>query len=462
MEKSSVSSIVEYAKKLEGHTLREMCGMKKWPKGKGKFGQSLEEFYFKYNLNNKSKPDFEEAGVEVKSTPLKIVKGKYRSKERIVLNVINFQTIYQETFYTSSFWKKNAKLLIIFYLFEENKEIWDYLIKFVVLWEYSEKDLLIIKDDWEFIKHKIINRNAHKLSEGDTYYLGACTKGQTAKKSMIKQFRSETEAKRRAYSLKQGYVNMIIQNILRNKNYKEIISFDSLKKEKLTFEEIIIKKFQPFLGKTPKEIEKKLNCSLNIKAKSYFSMLTKKILNVDVNQEIEEFTKASIEIKTIRIKEDGLPKEHISFPAFKFKEIIKEDWEDSKFKSILEKKFLFVFFQYKNGLLFLKKARFWNMPFDDINIAKKVWDSTIEIINSGKVIKTICKNGRIRTNFPKQNENNVAHVRPHALNKKDHFPLPVQDVLTKFTSFTKHCFWLNAKYVRDEIFLKDTKLISDI
>ena len=44
-------------------------------------------------------------------------------------------------------------------------------------------------------------------------------------------------------------------------------------------------------------------------------------------------------------EENNLPKEDMSFPTFKYKEIVNEDWENSDFKDILEHKFLFVFFQ---------------------------------------------------------------------------------------------------------------------
>ena len=43
----------------------------------------------------------------------------------------------------------------------------------------------IIKDDYEKIVRKIQNGRAHELSEGDTMYLGACTKGATAKKVLF-------------------------------------------------------------------------------------------------------------------------------------------------------------------------------------------------------------------------------------------------------------------------------------
>jgi DNA mismatch repair protein MutH len=47
--------------------------------------------------------------------------------------------------------------------------------------------------------------------------------------------------------------------------------------------------------------------------------------------------------------------------------------------------------------------------------------------------------------------NGVAHVRPHGENAKDVCALPVSDQLTGDTVYTKHCFWLNSKYIKSFI-----------
>ena len=159
-------------------------------------------------------------------------------------------------------------------------------------------------------------------------------------------------------------------------------------------------------------------------------------------------------MKTVRLKESNLPKEDISFPTFKYEEIVNEDWENSDFKNILEHKFLFVFFQFENEKLVLRKVSFWNMPYSDILEAKTVWDKMIEIVSKGEIIKEVRDNGIRKTYFPKKTENRISHVRPHAKNAADTYDLPVADKLTGLTAFTKHCFWLNASYVRDEIYLK--------
>ena len=38
------------------------------------------------------------------------------------------------------------------------------------------------------------------------------------------------------------------------------------------------------------------------------------------------------------------------------------------------------------------------------------------------------------------------------LNKNDTFPLPFADKLTKLESYTKHSFWLNADYIKNNIY----------
>ena len=38
-------------------------------------------------------------------------------------------------------------------------------------------------------------------------------------------------------------------------------------------------------------------------------------------------------------------------------------------------------------------------------------------------------------------------MRPHAKDSKDEYPLPVPDIHTNKTSFTKQGFWLNKEYV---------------
>lgn len=164
-------SIKAYAKHLENKTLRQLFGddLQNNYSGKGKLGQLLEELYFNYKPNSNSEPDFIEAGLELKTTPLKKISKGLVSKERLVFNIINFEEEYKYSFEKSSFWKKNKLLLLIFYLHEKDKLDIDYVFKIVRLWRFPITDLKIIIDDWKTIVSKIKEGKAHEISEGDTY-----------------------------------------------------------------------------------------------------------------------------------------------------------------------------------------------------------------------------------------------------------------------------------------------------
>ncbi|PIR57721.1 MAG: hypothetical protein COU71_02670 [Parcubacteria group bacterium CG10_big_fil_rev_8_21_14_0_10_38_31] len=414
-------------------------------KRKGFLGDLIEKYFFDINPGNISEPDFKIAEVELKTTPLKKHSNtKLVSKERLVFSMINYDTVVNETWKMSSFLKKNKSLLLMFYLWIENKSILDYEFKFVhllnLLEDISSEDVFQIQKDWEYIVSKIKRGEAHLLSEGDTYYLGACTKAANSR-VVRDQPMSRAPAKPRAFSFKQQYINYLIQTKLLG----EKIDTDSIFKKQRrieTIEDVIKEKFSAFIGKTDKEILNKLDSNLGTKAKSYKRLIVNRILDVNSNN-IEELEKANITLKVITLEHTGTLRESMSFPAFDYKDLVTQIWNDDEEESMADfhlqletKKFLFVVFQKQKGSahIILKKTMFWNFPMKDISEAESVWQKTIDCINEGRYDK-----------LPKLKDSHVAHVRPHGKDSKDTIATPQN------TQEMKRCFWLNAKYIQQAI-----------
>lgn len=418
---------------------------------KGGMGVLMEENVFQYEANNDSNPDFYDAGIELKVTPIKKNKnGTYSAKERLVLNIINYMEEYKNTFENSSFWHKNSTLYLMFYLWEEGVQRSEYKIIKEMTYTYPEEDLLIIKHDWELIINKIKAGQAHEISEADTFYLGACTKGKN-KNSLRRQPFSEIPAMQRAYCLKTSYMTNLVRNKVINDTYENVITLAELKTN--SFEETLYRKIDRYIGKSRDELITLFN--LNPKSKDVIEKIFAKMLGVrgKVN-EIEEFQKANITCKTIRINENNTITESMSFPAFKFKEIVNEEWENSKLRNIFnETKYLFVIFKEKQKKFYFYGIKFWNMPISILDTdVRQVWNKTVEIIKNGNIIKSQKRlsTGKliIYNNFPGISENPVAHVRPHALNSLDCYELPVPDVHTGVTKYTKQSFWLNSEFIK--------------
>ena len=135
------------------------------------------------------------------------------------------------------------------------------------------------------------------------------------------------------------------------------------------------------------------------------------------------------------------------FPSFKYIDIIKESlYESTLFELLDSKKFLFSVFEIEGDEIVFKGISFWSMPHADIQICKQVWEDTKDKIKNGQIVKRITPTKRL-THFIKSADGMKIHVRPHASNADDSYPLPVQDELTGLVEYTKHSFWLNQHYL---------------
>ena len=66
-------------------------------------------------------------------------------------------------------------------------------------------------------------------------------------------------------------------------------------------------------------------------------------------------------------------------------------------------------------------------------------------LTESKELKETKRGIERQTHFPGQKSTDVAHVRPHAQNAVDVYPLPTADHLTGATEYTKQSIWLNAE-----------------
>lgn len=427
------ADIERHAKGLIGKSFREvMPEATENRSSKGNLGTLLEEHYFGYKPNSEAAPDFADAGVELKVTPYKELKRgkKFSAKERLVLNIINYQDVVKEEFDKSSFYHKNQLLLMVNYLWKEELERLDYPITHAQLFQFPEADLEVIKADWEFIVDKIKAGQAHLLSEGDTSYLGACTKGAN-KNSLRSQPYSEHMAMQRAFSLKGSYMTVVLNEyILKGvTTYKKMV--DGLGGRRL--EEWIVERMNGFTGMTVEELEYRF--SVDSTAKSKLSMLASRMLNdtFDDAGKSEEFQKAKIKLKTMRIGMKGKLKEEMSFPNFKYTEIVNQTWEESDLREMFETtKYLFVVFkEIDTDEYVFDRVVMWNMPLKTLDTEVKiVWEETVRRIRNNQADK-----------LPKKSEFSVCHVRPKALKKSDTYPTPFGG------AETKKCFWLNREYI---------------
>lgn len=448
-----INDVVKYAQKLLKKSLNEVMLEKNLitdfhkSSNKGAFGLLLEELYFSIKNNSDSEPDIIESGVEIKSAQIKVsITNKKTFKERLKISSISFENSFNyANLFESPLWKKIERILLILFIYREGADRLDDICDFADLLIFPEEDLVQFAKDWDTIKAFVQNKRANEITEGLTYYLSANTSGRDSKD--LVDAPGGLRVKRRAFSLKSAYLN----ELFRYKPPKLRAKIGKLKaKKNKNLEQSILDELRKYQGKSCQQIcvHFNLNYSSLIKAKDYFSRVSKLInklilSNISENsteipfEEFEQFNKAGIIIKTVALEESGNLKEAMSFPTIKWVELAEEDeWEESQLYDFISRKFLFYVYKknagYKNPNFL--KAFFWSMPQSDIEKMEELWSDTKK-----KVLRNEYESFLASTEHP------IGHVRPHAKNSLDLAPTP-QNTMEK-----KKSFWLNRAYIFDVI-----------
>lgn len=443
-------SIFEHSKGILDKCLRDFIREgDKIPSGRGSLGQMVEEIYFGIKNNSNPEADFSDAGVELKTSPLKMGKknnGEYLVKERLVCNLINYCADVDVAFEESHFFKKCRLMLILYYLYIADVYPIDYKFIYSILWHLPEKDLMIIRRDYDIIMSKVKAGKAHEISEGDTMYLGACRKGAKATDT-TKQPYSEIPAPTRAFCLKMAYMRTILDYVKQSGenavcNYykppqEELVSVQALSSS--SFDDIILSRFAPYLNQSTQALAIRLSLDLSKNPKNRFAMIAGKIASSGTTTNVnktEEFEKAGMLLKTVRVQANNSIKESLAFENIDYQEVLDAaDWVDSRHYELFTSRFLFVVFKEQTahkGDYKLEKVFFWTMPQNDLEVAQEYWNNIRENILANHIDPKY---------FWKIKDHRKFHVRPKATNSDDLTTNP------NGGKCKKYCYWFNKDYL---------------
>lgn len=402
MKFESEKELLEYTENIKGKTFKEidskhLLDNASLNRAKGLLGHVVESGFYDYPINSDSRADFEELDIELKVTGyVKNKNGSLRAKERLVLSKIDFNQIVNETFETSHVLGKCKKMLIIWYEYDPSKEAKDFLITDYQLYNMSN-DFEIFNNDFEIIKGKVLEGKAHELSEGDTSYLGACTKARTSKDRTRQPF-SDILPKPRAYSLKNTYMTGILRE-----NIKQTTTFRSSKSNEFkTVVDYVKNKLEPYFGKTQLKILEEITGKKyeDKIPKNISKMISDELIGKDdelINKN-ELFAKTSFIIKNLPIQENGKPRERMSFKTISLSDF-EDEWDESYWKNYFEETTLIVICYKeangsKNGYRVLSDVKQISFDESDLDEFEKTYNQ-IKIAIEKKDINLlpISKNG---------------------------------------------------------------------
>ena len=208
----------------------------------------------------------------------------------------------------------------------------------------------------------------------------------------------------------------------------------------------ILNEFKTFENMNTIEIGQEIGINIDLLSnKLSVATLTNqmfKYFNIDLTNFKKDF---NISVKTVRLKENRVPKESMSFEQINFHEVVKENWNNSFLKTkFMHTTFLFVVFEYIGEILYFKGINIWKMPeFIIDEDLKNFWLLLKTRLETGVTLKSVKKGNKSITenNLPSSKESNIMHVRPKAKNASDTIELPDGQFITK------QSYWFNNEFV---------------
>jgi DNA mismatch repair protein MutH len=429
-------AILARASLLEGRVLGDVTGASfialEAKRGKGEVGAAIEHF-FGIPPNSRSEADFPGAEIELKVVPLRRSGRGVRVKERTVISMIDFDQLVLESWGDASV-RKKLKILFVFFEHRPDLPKSSFPVRGILFWEPDAATEGFIRADWERVLTKVRHGLAHELTESDGRILGPCTKGVDSRSLRSQPF-GKARARSRAFALKPSFTLDLYERLVRARPTESLVT-NQVTSPSDNFEEQLLERFRPFERRTVGDVALELGVPPSDAKNFAASVLRRAFGAKNFRSRIREFEEMGLTPRMARVDANLMPYEALSFPAFRYQELLAETWEDSDLLSRVEYMLIVPVHgdRKKTPQAECRFGRpvFWRPNASQLETIRKEWELYRLEIREGQAAK-----------LTPASETLAIHVRPKARNAKDTDPAPVVGPVVK------KCFWLNKPFVRD-------------
>ncbi len=436
-----------------------------YPKITGIAGDVIEQSVLGYEPDNKQEPDLNVDGIrtELKTTGIRYSKKKpmyFEAKEPMSITAVSPETIINEEFETSNFWKKLEHTLLVFYHYDSTTTVTasqyaDFVIEGYMFHEFILEEKKRLEKDWLRVRDYLINLHNNCENPKEYYHLLSFD----LKDKLMYIDTSPKWPNPPRFRLKRKVVTSIVQSCFGERleslpgSYLEYSDIDN------KFNELKLK----YSGMTIRQLKKEFNInrktSKSISEQIVVQMFGGKSKKIN---KIELFSKIGVIAKTLTMTSENLRTEDMKLFSIDFNEWTEEniDFEDSYiYDYFSNNQFICIIFEEPSKEAILDENRFIEfkrLSFTEDFIQKEVkntWEKVRNLVLNNKLVENpvinvktkeqiINKNGIPKTsiNFPKS-KNNIIFVRGSGKNSG-----VKTEVLNNIRMY-KQYIWIKGAYI---------------
>ena len=387
------------------------------------------ESYFGISHKDDSTVTFPTAELDLRVVPLVGSGSKVRVKTRTFITNVDYERIVQETWETASV---RAHLAILFVFC---RPLPDPEARVVAVDIFRPDDRLdaLLRADWEWIRNVVERGQAHLLSDNDGRLLTPAA--QTAILRGQSQPTIDAHAKARIFALKPSFVLECYRRAAGRVPTTESLILNLRMSRVDSFEAQLVDRFRPFVGMPVAQAGAVVGISPS-QGKAYAATVVRRIFGARGSRSrIAEFEEMGLTLRMTRVSPDLQPYEALSFPAFRYNDLLGETWEESDLLRRVQY-MLFVPVVGKNkdtpqGSCTLELPLFWRPSTTQLDLIHAEWERFRVEIETG-----------LADRLTPASATHAIHVRPHARDAQD------TDDAPNLGPVVKKSFWLNQTFVQ--------------
>jgi DNA mismatch repair protein MutH len=201
------------------------------------------------------------------------------------------------------------------------------------------------------------------------------------------------------------------------------------------FESQLLERFRRFEGRTVGEVALELGVPPSIAKNFAASVLLRAFGAKTSKSRIREFEEMGLTPRMSRVDTNLMPYEALSFPAFRYMDLLEETWEDSDLLSRVEYMLIVPIRGARRGTpqeeCQFGRPAFWRPSASELETIRGEWE----------LYRLEIRAGHAKSLTP-ASETLAIHVRPHSRDSSD------VDVAPIVGPVIKKSFWLNKPFVR--------------
>lgn len=437
------------------------------PKVTGIAGDVIEQSVLGYPPDPKQRPDLIVDGeeVELKTTglrPSKKVDG-LEAKEPMSITAVSLDKIASEEFYTSNFWHKLKRLLIVYYLYDSSStvtagEYARFEIKGHQFFEFSEQEIETLKNDWQLVHDYVERLQRESVNEAELK-VGYAKLSSALRRDLMMIDTAPKYPHPPRFRLKRSVVTYMARKVFRDEFEilpAAVSSFDELDR---ALKPIVAR----YAGKKLSEVFVELGLSSSDMSKAASEkMLVAMLGGKGKINKIELFVKTGIKVKTIVLTKDNRRTEDMKLCGIDFYELMTcPSYDESLLRDYLSASFVMAILQEpstkaplgENVFLGFKRFSFEDEFVD--GAAKTVWDECRRLIREDELTLTpVLRKG---TGEPIVNRTGTVREQSNFPKSKDHI-LFVRGTSSDSTrkpecinglKMYRQQFWVRGEYMAD-------------